>query len=161
MLFKKIEISTNLDSHTIRHLLQLHTHPVNTEWNVKEFNIKNPVEKTYSCVIKKNNFKLRARKTNQRRQSRPIGYGEILQRKKNTLIRIEVYPHIGSIIFWFFTFFFTFGTMVGAIMTLNPIHFIPGILIFSFACLFYILNLKYDAQDMELFMQKILKQNSD
>lgn len=161
MAFRTIEITTKLEVDAIRHLLQTHTHPKDATWNVKEFDIKNPSEKTYSCTIKNNSFTLRARKTNQRRQSRPFGYGSLIQENNNTRIRIIVVPHFGSIIISCLFFLFSLMVMGWIISFDNPVTIIPGLIPPIFTCVVYILTLKYDARDMEIFVQKIVKENSE
>jgi len=160
MALNTIKITTSLDAGTIRHLLKLNTLPINAEWNVKEFDIKNPIEKTYSCTIKKNNFKIRARKTNQRRQSRPIGYGIISQTTNNNiLIHVTVIPHIGSIITTLLFFILSLMLTGWIFSPDNPFTLIPGLIPPIFICIIYILTLKYDTQEIGAFIQKILEQN--
>lgn len=158
MAFRTIEITTKLDADTIRQLLKTNTYPKDGTWNVNEFDIRNPVEKTYSCEIKNDSFTLRARKTNQRRQSRPFGFGNIIQEKKKTRIRIRVVPHFGSMVTSCLFFLFSLMVMGWIISLDNPITIIPGLIPPIFTYLVYTLTLKYDAQDMELFVQKIVQE---
>jgi|GEM_PF-3434010 hypothetical protein len=161
MAFRKIRIATNLDTETIIQQLKMHCYPIDGTWNTKEFDFKYVTEKTYSCKTKNNTFKLRARKTNQRRQSRPIAYGKILKEKKNTTIRIVVIPHIGSIIAWTIFILLTLAVGLHTINTQNPLSIIPALLLPVSACTVFALTLKYDAKDIEMFIIKALKPQND
>lgn len=160
MPFNTIEIRSKLDTETIIKRLKANTFPQNAPWNINEFDMKQPAVKTYSCEINNDAFTLRARKTNQRRQSRPFGYGEIKQNKKSTTIHITVVPHIGSIITWLAFFLLSLGGVLHSIELENYFSLIPGILIMTGLCVFYYLNLKYDTKDMHLFVQKIVKEKT-
>jgi len=159
MAFNTIEIKSKLDSETIIQIFKTNTYSKNGTWNVNEFNNKHTVEKTYTFENSNNTFTLRARKTNQRRQSRPFGYGEIIQGKKNTIIHITIIPHIGSIIAWLIFFSCSIMGLLQSIINENYFSIIPCVLISAGLCVYYFLSLKYDTKDMHIFVQKILKQN--
>jgi len=157
MAFNTIEITSTLDTETILQLLKTYTYPKNAPWNSKEFNIKHVTEKTYTCEIENNTFKLRARKTNQRRQSRPFGYGKVKQNKKNTTIQITVVPHIGSMIAGFIFFFCLLIGLIASITSGHYFGIIPGVLMPTGLCMFYFLNLKYETKDMKIFITNTLQ----
>ena len=157
MAFNTIKITSTLDTETILQLLKTYTYPKNAPWNSKEFNIKHVTEKTYTCEIDNNTFKLRARKTNQRRQSRPFGYGKVKQNKKNTTIQITVVPHIGSIIICLIFLFFSFIGLIHVINSENYFSIIPLILMPIGLCTYFFLNLKYETKDMKIFITNALQ----
>jgi hypothetical protein len=156
-----IKIKAPFDVKTILNLLKSHSHPQDDSWNTEEFDIKHATEKTYVCEIKGNTFKLRARKTNQRRQSRPIGYGKFVKGNKNITIQITVIPHIGSTIIWLFFILLPLAFLISAIASGDILATIAALLIVSVLCAFFILTLKYDTHDMELFVKKALSKNAN
>ena len=157
MAFNIIEITSTLDIDTILQLLKTYTYPKNALWNSKEFNIKHVTEKTYTCEIENNTFKLRARKTNQRRQSRPTGYGKIIKNKKGNKIQITVVPHIGSMIVGFIFFFCLLIGLIASITSGHYFGIIPGVLMPTGLYMFYFLNLKYETKDMKIFISNTLQ----
>jgi len=159
MAFNTIKITSETDTITIIQRLKACTYTKDASWNINEFNIKHVTKKTYSCEIENNSFKLRARKTNQRRQSRPIGYGEIRKDKKGTKIHITVIPHIGSITAGLIFFFCSLIGLIDSITSEHYFGIILGILLPIGLCMFYFLNLKYDTKDMKIFIKNVLQKN--
>lgn len=152
--YRKVILSSSLNPEEILNLIKQHTYSID-EWQVQ--NRRSNVytnERSFTCeIIDKNTFKLRARKINQLRQSRPISYGKILQANGKSQIKISTVPHIVSILILALCLFVVFlGAASGSIQS-----FFITTIIYALIYSFIILNFHLESKLTESFVQNILK----
>lgn len=154
MFFRTFNIKTSLSTQSILNALQRNSYPMDSRWNTNEFDNKITTAHTYIFQAKNGTFRLQVRKTNQRRKSRPICFGKIVDTGKKREINVRVVPHIASLLVRIVFLLIIFSFMIVA---QNISQIVSSALFLLAAGYFFYTNLKYDTKDIEMHIYNVLK----